>query len=432
MKADLPQNILNAPFKLGSLTLANRMVMGPMAANAPREDGGPSEQTIAFFAARAHGGVGMIIVGGMVGTARAAQESPVPRVLRMDLAALAPDFRRMCEVVQGHGVPIIAEIMPSFGVMGVPAPDRPNISASPRRVTIPERAFPRGFIVPGGRTTPPALEATIEQIQAFEREMIATAELTVKGGFDGVEVAAHMSYFLSSFLSPRTNWRTDEYGGSVENRARMLVNIISGIRARVPADFVVGLRITANDYMPDGQGVQGFADVAKHVEAAGLDYVALSAGCYETMSASAPSVDGDLVDSGDARVFKDTLRVPVLIQGIHDPVRAAKALEEGNGDLIMLARPLLADPDYARKVSEGRAETITRCMRDNLCMRRMVFGMPVRCEANPAMGRESRQGALPPLERILKAPLESAVLALTGSPAFMKVVGAVMPQPKSD
>lgn len=430
MDPDQRDNILATPFKLNRLTLANRMVMGPMAANAPRDDGGPSEQTIAFFEERARGGVGMIIVGGMIATTRGYAESPVKRVLRLDVDTFIPDFRRVCDAVHKHGVPIIAEIMPGFGVMGTPAPDRPNISASARQLTIPEKAFPRGFIVPGGRTTPMAQEATIEQIKEYERDMIAAADRAVQAGFDGVEVAAHMSYFASSFLSPRTNRRTDEYGGSVENRARFLSNIVAGIRSRAPAEFVVGLRITANDYMTDGQGPQGFADVAKQVEAAGLDYVALSCGCYETMSASAPSEDGELVDSGDARLFKENLSVPVLIQGIHDPARAAKALAEGNGDLIMLARPMLADPAYARKVCEGHPETITRCVRDNLCMRRMVFNMPVRCEVNPRMGRESRGSGLPPLDRLLKAPVEKAVLALTGSPGFMKLVGAIMP--KSD
>lgn len=421
-----PENVLATPIILGQLTLANRMVMGPMAANAPREDGAPSEQTMAFFEARARGGVGMIIVGGMIATTRGYAESPVKRVLRLDVDTFVPDFQKMCGAVHKHGVPIIAQIMPGFGVMGSPAPDRPNISASARRLTIPEKAFPRGFIVPGGRTTPVAEEATLDQIREYERDMVAAAERALKCGFDGVEVAAHMSYFASSFLSARTNQRTDEYGGSVENRARFLSNIVAGIRRLAPANFVVGLRITANDYMPDGQGAQGFADVARQVEAAGLDYVALSCGCYETMSASAPSTDGDLVDSGDAGIFKRTLSAPVLIQGIHDPARAAKAIAEGYGDLIMLARPMLADPDFARKVCEGRPEDIVRCVRDNYCMRRMVFNMPVRCEVNPAMGRESRGSGLPPLERVLKGPIEKAVLTLTGSAGFMNLVGSVM------
>jgi hypothetical protein len=146
------------------------------------------------------------------------------------------------------------------------------------------------------------------------------------------------------------------------------------------------------------------------------------------MSASAPSVDGELVDSGEAKVFKDALSVPVLIQGIHDPERAAKAIANGHGDLVMFARSTLADPDFARKVCEGRPDTIVKCVRDNMCMRRMVFGMPVRCDVNPAMGRESRSSSIPPLDRIIKRPVEEIVLSATGSKALMGLVAKVMPK----
>lgn len=421
----MADNILATPIKINGLTLANRMVMGPMAANAPRPEGAPSEQTIAFFEARARGGIGMIIVGGVFATPRSIEEAPIKAGLRLDTDEFIPEFRPMVDAVHAYGVPIIAEIMPGFGRMGVPGTGRQIISASPKNVVIPQESFPKGFHVPGGRATTVPQEATIAEIQVYEQEMIAAAGRAVQAGFDGIEVAAHMSYFASSFLSPRTNWRTDEYGGSVENRARMLVNIVAGIRKLVPADFVVGLRITANDYMPDGQGVEGYAAVAKQVEAAGVDYVALSAGCYETMSNSAPAIDGGLVDNGDARLFKQTLSVPILIQGIHDPARAAQALADGNGDLVMLARPTLADPEYARKVVEGRPETIVKCVRDNYCMRRMIFNMPIRCEVNPAMGRESRgPGSLPPLKRLVQVPVEQAILKLTGSERVMSLAGS--------
>jgi dimethylglycine catabolism A len=426
MSTEDPIKVLSTPLRIGHLTLANRMIMGPMAANAPGEDGTPTEQTIAFFERRARGGVGMIICGGMIASNRGFIEAPFRPVLRPNVDEYIPQFKRVADAVHAHNVPIIAEIMPAFGRMGVPAADRPIISASPKNIVIPQDRFPTGIIVPGGRTTPEPKEASIEEIKQYETEMIQTAVNVQKAGWDGVEIAAHMSYFAASFLSPRTNWRTDEYGGSVENRARMLANIVRGVRERVTGPFVVGLRITANDFMPDGQGPEGFAAVAKEVEKAGLDYVALSEGCYEMMNTSAPDTDARLVDSGDARIFKEALSVPVLIQGIHEPRRAGKAIADGNGDAAMFARQMLAEPDYAKKVMEGRPETITRCVRDNLCMRRMIFQMPVRCEVNPEMGRESRRGAGPPLSRIAKAPVEKAVLALTSSPKLMAMAGAMM------
>lgn len=418
--------VLSQPLQVGSLSLRNRLVMGPMAAAAPQQDGAPSEQTIAFFEARARGGVGMIIVGGLVATTRSYEEAPFRPLLRLDIDDHLPAFRRLADAVHTQGVPLIAEIMHGFGRMGVPGQGRPIIAASPKNVVIPKDRFPSGIIVPTDRVTPMPDEATVAEIKSYEREMIEAADRAQRAGWDGVEVAAHMSYFASSFLSPRTNWRMDEYGGSIENRARILVETVRGIRRRVGNDFVVGLRITINDYMPDGQDVEEFAAIAKLVEAEGLDYVALSTGCYETMDTSAPPVDGGMIGNGDARVFRQALAVPVLIQGLHDPANAAAAVAQGHGDAVMLARQLLADPEYARKAVAGYSADIVRCDRDNRCMRRLVMNMPIRCSVNPSMGRESRaRGALPPLRRLFQAPIEEALLALTGSAALMNAIGVV-------
>jgi 2,4-dienoyl-CoA reductase-like NADH-dependent reductase (Old Yellow Enzyme family) len=426
MIALTPQQIaqvLSEPIRINKLTLRNRLVMGPMAVHAAAKDGSPSKQTIAFFEARARGGVAMIIVGGIASTARSMAEAPVAG-LRFDIDTFIPDFRRVADAVHAHGVPIIAEILPSLGRMAFRGR---RISASPINVVMREDRFPQGFRMPGGYTTPMPDEASIAEIEQLEREMIDAAERVHRSGWDGVEIAAHMSYFAASFLSPRTNWRTDQYGGSVENRARMLVNTVKGIRQRLGSEFVVGLRITANDFVADSQGPTGFAAIAKQVEAAGIDYVALSPGCYEAMDQTMPALDGDLVDNGDARVFKETLSVPVLLQGLHDPARGAQAIAGGHGDMVMLARQMLADPEYARKTCQGHIDDIVRCDRDNQCLRRLMLGMPTRCSVNPRMGRESqRPGALPPIKRLVQAPAEKVVLGLTGSKWFMELAVWVM------
>lgn len=426
-------NALLDPMRINGKEIANRIVMGPMAATSPDKDGAPSEQTIAFFERRARGGVGMIIAGGTVSTTRAYEESPVASVLRMDIDDTIPQFRKVTDAVHAHGTVIISQLTPGFGRMGKPQGDRQLISPSPINVTIAEDQFPKGFIVPGGRTTPMPREATIEEIKAIENEVIDAAMRAHKAGFDGVQVAAQMSYFSASFLSPRSNWRTDEYGGSAENRGRFHANIVRGIREKAGPDFIIGLLLPANDYLPDGQGPEGFAEVATEIEKAGLDFVALSTGAYETMKKSAPETDGGMIDSGEAKIFKRVLSVPVMFQGVHDPLLAAKAIEGGHGDFAMFARQMLADPDYAIKVKAGRAADIVKCDRQNLCMRRMVFGMPVRCSVNPEMGRESRQsGASRPAGRLLKAPLESVILSLTGSPGVMGVLGKLVPAGKQE
>jgi 2,4-dienoyl-CoA reductase-like NADH-dependent reductase (Old Yellow Enzyme family) len=167
------------------------------------------------------------------------------------------------------------------------------------------------------------------------------------------------------------------------------------------------------------------------VEAAGIDYVALAPGCYEAMDKAMPAVDGDLIDNGNARLFKDALSVPVLLQGLHDPARAARAIAGGHGDLVMLARQMLADPAYAGKVCQGAIADVVHCDRDNQCLRRLMFGMPIRCSVNPRMGRESRRpGEFPPVERLVKAPAEKLVLGLTSSRWFMVLAVSVMKKRK--
>lgn len=412
---------LMSPLQIGPLTLRNRIVMGPMAALEPNADGRPSAQTSAFLEARASGGVGMIIVGGAIGTRRGNDEAPFRPLLRLDIEDHIPDLAQLADVIHAHNVPIIAEVMTAFGRMGVAGPDRDIISASPLNVVTPESNFPRGLIVPGGRTTDMPRAATMEEIKAYEAETIEAAIRVKRAGWDGVEIPAHMSYFATSFLSPRTNWRTDEYGGSRENRARFLVNVVTGIRAATGPGFVIGLRILASEHVPGGQGPEEFAAIAKLVEEAGADYVALADGCYESMNVSTPLQDGTLIEHGEAQIFKAVLKAPLILQGFHDPANAAAALSDGHGDAVMLARPLLADPNYAAKIRDGRLEDIIRCDRHHLCLRRLVFNMPVRCSENPSTGRESRAGMLPPIKRVVAAPIEKIVLGLTGSQWLMGI-----------
>jgi 2,4-dienoyl-CoA reductase (NADPH2) len=411
------------PLAINRMVVPNRIVMGPMAAHGGAADGTPSDQTVAFFEARAKGGVGMIIVGGGVGTTRCVEESPVLPVLRMDRDELVGSFRRLTDTVHRHGTKIIYEAQASFGRMAKPGPGRPElISASATNVVIPEENLVRGLVVPGGITTPPAREATVAEIEAIEDQMADCALRTQQAGFDGVEVAAHMSYFLASFLTPRSNLRTDHYGGSPENRARILTNIVRKARAKVGPDYVIGLRMACSEHVPGGQGPEAYAEIAAIVERAGIDYLAMVDGCYESMNQSAPAEDGTMLRYGEPPIFKRALTIPTLLSNAHDPYLAARAIENGEADMTMLARQMLADPEYANKVRRGEVDSIVKCRRDNHCMKRMIMGFPVRCEVNPRMGIESRApGALPPVQRLVQAPIEKVVLALSNSRTFMRI-----------
>lgn len=420
---------LFAPLHINRLALENRLALAPMAVLCPEADGRASDQTIAFLAARAMGGVGLIIASGCA-SQRCADEYGSP-MLRFDIAAHEPRLRAVADAVHAHGVPIFAQLTTAFGRMGSPKSPRPLISASARNIVIPQDALPKGLVVPGGLSLPEPQEASAEEIHELGQACIAAALRAQRAGWDGVEIPAHGSYFLASFLSPWTNWRTDEYGGSPENRVRAVTEIVRGIRAQAGPDFPIGLRISCDEPVAGGQSPEEFAQLARLIVAAGVDYVALLDGCSERLDRIFSASDGGMIESGAARVFKEALAVPVLLQGLHDPVHAARAIAAGHGDMVLLGRPLLADPHWPRKVREGRGDEIVVCNRDNHCLHRTMLNLPAQCPLNPGFGNESHQREqASALKRLLSSSREQAMLKLSGSGQFMKLATRLMQRGK--
>ncbi len=418
--------VLFAPLTINELTLTNRIVMSPMATLGAHADGRPSEQTIAFLGERAKGGVGLIIMGCGIPTRRAAEEVTFKGVVRFDDDRFVPDLRRLTDAVHAHGTPIFAQLIAGFGAMGKHSRNRPLMAASPKNVVMKAEDYPEGIIVPFDRKTKLPRQATVDELRQLEVDTAEAAVRAQRAGFDGVEIGAHMSYFLASFLSPRSNWRNDEYGGNLENRARILVNIVRLVRQRVGPSFPIGLRICANEHVDGGQGPQEYAAIAALVEREGVDYLALTDGTYESIYIGAAPKDAPTIEHGEAQVFRQAVTCPLIVSSIHDPRRAAEVIAAGQADAVMYARSLLADPAYANKIRDGRSDDIVSCDRQNYCFRRQGMGMPIRCTVNPRMGRESRRpGQRPPIDRLIKAPIEQAVLAATGSERLMGLAGRI-------
>lgn len=386
--------VLGSPLKINSVVIKNRIVLAPMAVLRPTDDGRPSAQSIAFLRRRAQGGVGLLLVGGSVASERAWNESPFFPNIRFDKDEFIPDLARLITDVQAEGAKVFAQLFPSFGRMGVPRNGAQPIAASPKPVVLGAAGFPDHVYVPGGRTTPPPAEATVDDIKAIELDVVTAARRAKAAGFDGVEIGAHMCYFYSSFLSPLANHRTDEYGGDARNRARALSDTVAAVRAEVGPDYPVGIRMSVNDHMPDGQDAAGFAEVAAHVVSAGVDFIALSEANYESMAENVPSHSGNMLRHGEPQAFRAAVGdVPLFLSSTPDPQEAADAISAGHVDATMLARQLLADPDYADKVIHGREDEIVWCDHANSCMRRLMTNVPVACHKNPEMGRESPDAA---------------------------------------
>lgn len=382
--------ILATPFRINQLEIRNRIILGPMAVLRPTADGRPSEQTLAFLTRRARGGVGLIIVGGSVASEWAWNESPFSPNIRFDKPEFIPDLKRLTDAVHAHGTPVFAQLFPSFGRMGVPRNGNWIFAASPVPVNMGAGSLPDHLYIPGGRITPEPREATHALIKELEAEVVAAARCARLAGFDGIEIGAHMCYFYSSFLSPLANQRTDEYGGSAENRARALRDVVAAVRAEVGPDYPVGIRMSVNDHMPGGQGPEGFAEVASHIVKAGADFISLSDGNYESMGENVTSISGNMLKHGEPQAFRKALgpEVKLFLSSTPDPAQAAAAIEAGYVDASMLARQMLADPDYAAKVIEGREDEIVWCDHQNSCLRRLILNVPVACHKNPEMGRE--------------------------------------------
>lgn len=384
------REVLGSEFTINRLPIKNRIVLGPMSVLRPTEDGRPSAQTIAFFERRAAGGVGLIIVGGSVATERAWRESPFSPNLRFDKDELVADLKRLTDAVHQHGTPVFAQLFPSFGRMGVPRDGHRISAASPRPVNLGVAGLPDHVYIPGGRITPTPDEATVEEIKGVEADVVAAARRAKAAGFDGLEIGAHMCYFYSSFLSPLSNQRTDEYGGSAENRARALRDTVAAVRAEVGPDYPVGIRMSVNDHMPGGQGPEGWAEVASHIVPAGVDFIALSEGNYESLGENLPTRSGNMLAHGEPQAFRKALGdgVRLFLSSTPDPQQAADAISAGHVDATMLARQLLADPDFAAKVVEGRESEVVWCDQANSCMRSLMLNVPVHCHKNRETGRE--------------------------------------------
>ncbi|MBI4596234.1 MAG: FAD-dependent oxidoreductase, partial [Candidatus Tectomicrobia bacterium] len=354
-----------------------------------------SERNAYYHAERAKGGAGLIIMeyqmvhptstGGLFHLSQAWRSEIVPR------------YRMVAHMVHEHGGLIFSQLCHT------------GIHASGSQIDDYHASWAPSQIWGLSFDTPAAKEMELEDIKEVVNGFRISAKHAKEGGLDGVEIHAAHSYLLAQFLSPLTNKRKDEYGDSLENRLRIMLEVIDAIRKEVGDHYPVGIRISAEEFTPGGLNLDTMTEVAKRLEDAGqLDYISVSQGAYWTLEASNAMIPGMSYPPGSflhnaAGIKKVIKKLPIVCVGrIKDPEHAEKILEDGLADMIGMCRALICDPELPNKAREGRLEDIRHCMAcQQGCLARINAGLSLTCVQNPAAGREKRLGlgTLKPADR---------------------------------
>ena len=367
---------LFAPGMIGSVAIPNRIVMPSMTTRSADADGYVTDDTIAYFVARARGGTGLITVE-MASPEKAGRHRHHELGIYDD--KFLPGLRRLVDAIREAGARTAIQLGHGGGHTRRDICGETPVAPS----AVPHGVFERTFetIVPEAMSG----KRVAETIQAF----VDAAKRAASAGFDIVEIHAAHGYLISQFLCPAENKRDDEYGGSLENRARFGLDILRGIKAEVPGVAVI-FRLTVDDYFAQGMPLRDGIQVAEWAASNGADAIHVTAGHYRSEMPAMmipPMIIPDAPFLDFAARVKARINVPVIAVGrLGDPAVAAAALADGKADFIALGRSLLADENWPNKVREG--EPVRRCLACNSCVDGMRGGDKLACIINARAVRE--------------------------------------------
>jgi len=375
---------LFTPIEVGRLTLKNRIYSSGHA-EAMAEGGRPTERLRRYHERKARGGCALTIFGGSSSVHPSSPAAAWKQIANHD-DSIIPAYRAIAEAVHQHGCLVFTQLT-HLGRRAQSDPEGSGVLLAPSQ--IPERVH---------REIPHELEA--EQIAELVRAFGEAARRCRDGALDGVEISMAHNHLIDQFWSPRFNERVDEYGGSLENRMRFAVEVLTEIRRRAGRDFVVGARISGDELTPGGLTAQDMATIARRLAASGLvDFLSIIGGGAHTYSLQAAAVPNMSFTPAvfvplAAAIKKAAPGLPILhASRIVDPVHADRVVAAGNVDVVGMTRALIADPDLPRKAREGRLDDIRTCVGANEgCIDRIYQGKPVTCVQNPATGREAELG----------------------------------------
>jgi 2,4-dienoyl-CoA reductase (NADPH2) len=382
------------------MELRNRLVMSPMESCYATREGLPSTRYGAYLEARARGGVGLITLGASTVDPR---HREVPNSIHFGGDEVIDVHRALTDRIHAHGARVQPQLVhPGPDGLGPFLSGTPSVGPS---------------VIPSYLTGTPCRELDAGELPGIVGLYRDAARRVQAAGYDGIELhAAHGYMLLGSFLTPWRNRRTDAYTGSTaEGRIRLIVEVIEAMKAEVGSDFPVTLRISGYERVPGGRGLGDTQSIAPKLAAAGVDAFHVSGGVIDRLTTQMVTgshyADGHNVAA--AAAVKQVVDVPVMAVGrIHDPLLAERIVAEGRADLVVMGRPLLADPELPRKAQSGRFAEIRRCISCQGCIDSMETGR-MSCAVNPFTGREAELDSGP-------AAKARRVVVVGGGPAGLE------------
>ncbi|MEE8418496.1 MAG: FAD-dependent oxidoreductase [Dehalococcoidales bacterium] len=400
------------PGKIGKMEVKNRIIFGPLGRGftfATKPGGYLTDRLMAFYEARARGGVGLIqLTVSALGRPYSTGLVFGPGSLSIVDDEHIEGAKRFTEAIHAHGTKVSFQITHHGSAIARAVQARPPVDYPElMRVVAPtgKRDLLTGFITHS---------LTVGEIEGIIEAFGQAARRGKAAGFDAVRVQGCHGYLIHQFLSPRTNQRTDDYGGSVENRARFACQVTERVREELGPDFPIIFRMNGDDFLDGGITLDQAVVHSKMVVKAGVDALDVSSGPFETHHRQFPMIYqrfGDLVPL--AETIKKAVDVPVITVGKIDARLGERVLEKGSADFIQMARALMADPDLPNKAREGRLDDIQECLFCGHCQTRMAIDPYASCAINMYLGRELEPGPKP-------AAKKKNVMVIGGGPAGMK------------
>jgi len=400
MDQQIKYPLLASPASIGNLKLRNRMIMAAMGSNFASEDGHTTEQLTAYYEKRAQGGIGLIILETSAITWPAG--ASMPNMIGFSKDEFIPSLKSLTQRIHQHGSKIAAQLNHSGKIAQedviagrpIPVPSIPKSEPSDMFGLLTQDEI-MNFIKAGGPDGkgPRYHELSADEIQQEVQHFVDAAKRAKAANFDAVEIHAGHGYLISSFLSPAVNKRTDEYGGTPEKRAKLLVDIISQIKIQLK-DFPVLVRLDANEYrIENGITPDDFLIAASMAQDAGADAIDVSA--YGNTSKGIAFTEAPLVHEPGGflnfvKMAKKELTIPIIAVGRIELDVAEKGLRNNEFDFLAMGRKILADPDLPIKIISGQEQLIRPCIYCYVCVSQIFINKPMMCAVNSQLGNEHR------------------------------------------